>query len=80
MRVLRRAAIAHRGRDYEKQIDVGYLSNLNELYEAWIGRFKLSPVLVVNTDNLDYVQYDSHLDKIWEMINKRLHGRDLLTL
>lgn len=72
--------IAQRGRDYEKEIDTSYLTNLNDLYEDWIGRFKLSPVLVINTDNLDYVQYDSHLDKIWEMIESRLHGRDLLTL
>ncbi|MFT5196591.1 MAG: deoxyadenosine/deoxycytidine kinase [Cellvibrionaceae bacterium] len=72
--------IAHRGRDYEKQIDIEYLTNLNNLYESWISNFKLSPVLVINTDNLDYVQYDSHLDKIWTMINSRLHGRDLLTL
>lgn len=69
-----------RGRDYEQDIDIAYLTNLNNLYEEWIGRFSLSPVLVINTDNLDYVQYDSHLDKIWEMISQRLHGRDHLTL
>ena len=72
--------IAHRGRDYEKQIDPNYLNSLNLLYENWFSQFTLSPVLVVNTDNLDYVQYDSHLDRIWEMIDSRLHGRDLLTL
>lgn len=69
-----------RGRDYEQDIDLGYLTNLNQLYEKWIGGFDLSPVLVINTDKLDYVQYNSHLDRIWEMINQRLHGRDHLIL
>jgi len=72
--------ISHRGRDYEKQIDPAYLESLNQLYENWFSQFKLSPVLVINTDNLDYVQYDSHLDDIWDMIDSRLHGRDVLTL
>ena len=69
-----------RGRDYEQEIDLTYLSNLNELYESWISSFTLSPVLVINTDKLDYVQYDSHLETIWEMISQRLHGRDHLIL
>ena len=72
--------IKHRGRDYEQDIDVNYLTNLNNSYENWISNFSLSPVLIINTDNLDYVQYDSHLESIWKMIEQRLTGRDRLVL
>src|SRR5512139_940548 len=39
--------ISQRGRDYERQITAVYLGQLNELYEEWIGRFSLCPVLSV---------------------------------
>ena len=75
-----RRHIEQRGRDFEQQISDHYLEQLNGLYEKWISSFTLSPVLTINTDNLDYVQYEDHLDMIWEKIEQRLHGRDYLQL
>jgi deoxyadenosine/deoxycytidine kinase len=75
-----RRRIIQRGRDYEQTISDEYLHQLNELYETWIDGFSLSPVLTIETDNLDYVQYADHLDQIWQKINHRLQGRDVLTL
>ncbi|HRQ39423.1 MAG TPA: deoxynucleoside kinase [Chloroflexota bacterium] len=75
-----RRRIIQRGRDYEQAISDDYLHQLNELYEAWIDGFTLSPVLTIETDNLDYVQYADHLDQIWQKILHRLQGRDVLTL
>lgn len=75
-----RRRIAQRGREFERGIADEYLQDLNNLYEDWAGRFKLSPVLTVDTDNLDYVQYDDHLEQIWNRIQDRLHGRDYLSL
>jgi deoxyadenosine/deoxycytidine kinase len=75
-----RRRIAQRGRDYEQAISTDYLTQLNLLYEYWSSSFTLSPVLIVETDNLDYVQYDQHLDLIWERIDNRLRGRERLTL
>lgn len=72
--------IAQRGRDYEKDISEQYLAQLNQLYEMWIANFELSPVLTIDTNNLDYVQYDEHLDQIWQKIQERLKGRDYLAL
>ena len=51
-----RARIAQRGRAFEQQLPAGYLSRLNKLYEAWFERYSLSPVLVLQTDKLDYLQ------------------------
>ncbi len=75
-----RRRIIQRGRDYEQTISDDYLHQLNELYEGWIDSFSLSPVLTIETDNLDYVQYADHLDQIWQKIFHRLQGRDILTL
>jgi deoxyadenosine/deoxycytidine kinase len=75
-----RRRIAQRGRDYEQTIADDYLAQLNDLYDEWVANFTLSPVLTINTDSLDYVQYDEHLDQIWQKINDRLQGRDFLAL
>ncbi len=75
-----RRRITQRGRDYEQEIDAAYLERLNKLYDRWSSAFRLSPVLTVDTDNLDYVQHDEHLDQIWQKIEDRLQGKDYLDL
>lgn len=75
-----RRRISQRGRDYEQSIAKSYLAQLNILYDEWAQTFTLSPVLTVNTDNLDYVQHPSHLDQIWQRIEDRLTGREYLEL
>jgi deoxyadenosine/deoxycytidine kinase len=72
--------IALRGRDYELSISREYLERLNERYEDWIANFKVCPTLTIETDALDYVQYEEHLDLILQKINERLHGKDILSL
>ncbi|MFZ5468070.1 MAG: deoxynucleoside kinase [Myxococcota bacterium] len=44
-----------RGRQMEQDIPTRYLSRLNVLYEEWFERYQLSPVLVLETDKLDYL-------------------------
>ncbi len=44
-----------RGRKMEKDIPLRYLTRLNTLYEDWFSHYKLSPVLVLPTDTLDYL-------------------------
>lgn len=72
--------IAQRGRDYERGINAQYLTNLNVLYDNWISEFNLCPVLTIETDKLNYVQYETHLDQIIDRIQERLRGKDVLTL
>ena len=50
-----RQRIAQRGRAFEQNLPVAYLRRLNELYETWMGRYKLSPLVVLESDQLDYV-------------------------
>jgi len=72
--------ISQRGRDYELDITGDYLAQLNELYSQWAAGFRLCPVLTVDTNNLNYVQHDSHLDQITHRIEDRLQGQDYLEL
>lgn len=54
VRAIRRR-IKSRGRESEQNIPVTYLRQLNELYEEWIGRYDVSPVLVWDSERMDYL-------------------------
>lgn len=68
--------VAHRGRDYEREISPDYLARLNGLYQRWIDGFTLCPVLTVPADDLDYVANDSHLDLIVSKVQEKLQGKE----
>ncbi len=66
--------IALRGRDYERSMSRGYLEQLNILYERWVKKFTLCPILTVPTDDLDFVQNSKHLQLITKNILTKLEG------
>jgi deoxyadenosine/deoxycytidine kinase len=68
--------IHHRGRDYERQISPAYLERLNRLYEDWIARFSLCPVLTVPADALNYVDHPGHLDLVVRKVQEKLTGKE----
>jgi deoxyadenosine/deoxycytidine kinase len=68
--------IALRGRDIESKITADYLAQLNKLYEEWIKEFSLSPVLIVPSDDVDFVTYSGHLDLIVEKVEEKLKGKE----
>ncbi len=50
-----RKRIKIRGRVMEQDIPLSYLKRLDRLYEQWIDNYNLSPVMVIESDRLDYV-------------------------
>jgi len=50
-----RKRIRTRGRESEQAIPASYLRRLNGLYEGWIERYDLSPVLIWHSDKMDYM-------------------------
>jgi len=68
--------IEKRGRDYEEEIDLAYLEQLNILYERWIENFELCPVLMVPADDLDFVANGKHLDLIIQKVQEKLMGKE----
>ncbi|MBC7262662.1 MAG: deoxynucleoside kinase [Chloroflexi bacterium] len=70
--------IRMRGRDFERDVSPEYLEQLNQLYEQWIERFSLCPVLTVPSDNLDFVKYNSHMELIAAKIVEKLAGKEVV--
>ena len=64
--------IHKRGRDYENSISIDYLSRLNERYEAWIHNYNKGNLLIIDIDNLDFVDHQEDLDKIILMVDEKL--------
>jgi deoxyadenosine/deoxycytidine kinase len=67
--------ISLRGRDFEQSIRREYLEQLNRHYEAWIRRYNLGKVLVVESDALDFVNRKDDFRRVVEMIGEKLRIR-----
>ena len=66
--------IHKRGRDYENTISIDYLSRLNERYEAWVSQYSKGKLLVIDIDNLNFVDNPEDLSSIIERIDAQIHG------
>lgn len=66
--------IHKRGRDYENTISIDYLSRLNERYEAWIHGYNRGNLLIIDVDNIDFVDNPEDLGDIINRIDAELHG------
>lgn len=60
--------IRKRGRDYEKNISTEYLDALNASYDEFFFHYDIAPVLIVNTDEIDFIESDKHLNDLAEKI------------
>ena len=73
MRTLRQR-IRLRGRAMERDVPLSSLTRLERLYEAWIDDYSMSDVLVLETDNLDYVHDLVHRLDVMQRIEAVLPG------
>ena len=65
--------IALRDRPYERQMERGYIQQLNEAYEAHFGNGEhKEPVLVIDTNGLNFVSNGEHLKWIENRIRQAL--------
>ena len=64
--------IALRGRHFEHDIGVAYLERLNALYEEWVAGLTLCPVLVVDTDALDFAHRDDDMHEVARRVIARV--------
>jgi deoxyadenosine/deoxycytidine kinase len=64
--------IHKRGRDYENSISIEYLSRLNERYEAWIQSYDKSNLLIIEVDNIDFVENKNDFKSIIKSIDSKL--------
>jgi len=67
MRTLRQR-IRLRGRAMERDVPHAYLKRLDRLYDEWIASYDMSDVLVLETDELDYIHDLVHRLDVMERI------------
>lgn len=67
--------IRRRGRSYEQTIPREYLEQLNRHYEDWIGRYKIGPLLAIQSDDLDYVNKKEDFERVVGLIGGKLVRR-----
>lgn len=66
--------IHKRGREYENSISIDYLSRLNERYEAWVHNYNKGNLLIIDVDNINFVDNPEDLGSIITRVDGELHG------
>ena len=59
---------------YENSISIDYLSRLNERYEAWIHTYDKGKLLIIDVDNINFVDNPEHLGEIINRIDAEING------
>ncbi len=60
---------------FEKPIDVDYVEGLNKAYDYYFFHYTETPLLVVKTDDIDFVHNTEHLDDLIEQLKKPMVGK-----
>ncbi len=71
--------IRKRSRPYERHIKEDYIDALNNLYEEFFWNYSSTPLLIINTENLDFVNNENHLNQILMEISRHRSGKKIVT-
>ena len=66
--------IQKRGREYENSISIDYLNKLNERYETWIKGYDKGNLLIIDVENINFVDNPEDLGDIINKIDAELNG------
>jgi deoxyadenosine/deoxycytidine kinase len=66
--------ISRRGRDFERSIDPDYLVRLSEAYSYYFFHYRDTPLLVVNTDDIDFVNKAADLEALIDQVVRCRRG------
>jgi len=66
--------IQRRGRDYETSIRIEYLEQLKGRYEKWIEDYDIGPKIIIDANDLDFVNNDVDRQSVISQIESRLFG------
>jgi len=68
--------VKKRGNPIESTIDEDYLRKLSEAYTRYFYNYDDSPLLIVNSERLNFVDVPEHLDLLIERVNALRGGRE----
>lgn len=66
--------IRRRRRDYESEIAEKYVNELNQAYNYFFYHYTASPLLVINTSEIDFVHREGDLDDLVHQIQNMTRG------
>ena len=66
--------IAKRGRDFEKNISEDYIDALNQVYNEYFFRYQDTPLVIINTNNIDFVNNHQDLEEMINYIRQPVTG------
>jgi len=67
--------IKHRGRDFEKGVTTEYINQVNEKYQEFFVNYDERPLLVINANNIDFVNNPDDFKNLLEVIQGPAQGR-----
>jgi deoxyguanosine kinase len=73
------ARIKKRNITYERNFDAEYLTSVVEAYNHYFFHYNRTPLLVIKTDRLDFVENSTHLDEIFTQIAEMRQGTRYFT-
>lgn len=71
--------IRRRQRDFEQRISPGYLEEVNRAYNHFFFHYRDSPLLVINTTEIDFVQRESDFEELARQIHSMKPGIQYFT-
>jgi len=66
--------INRRGRHYEKGMPRDYIETLNQAYNYFFFHYDDTPLIIVHTDSVDFINTPANIDKLAEMIDSHTRG------
>ena len=66
--------IEKRGRNMEKNVTWEYIDALNQVYTEYFFRYQDTPLVIINTNNIDFVENERDLKEVIDYIRQPVSG------
>ena len=66
--------ITLRDRDFEKNMSPDYIDALNQIYNEYFFRYQEIPLLIINTNDIDFVHNEEDLEEVIRYIRQPVSG------
>ena len=66
--------IEKRGRNMEKNVTWEYIDALNQVYTEYFFRYQDTPLVIINTNNIDFVENENDLKEVINYIRQPVSG------
>jgi deoxyguanosine kinase len=68
--------VSKRGREYESFMDPDYLDSVNKAFNNFFFYYSDTPLLVINTNEIDFVEKKCDLEELINKVNRHKIGRE----